>query len=52
MIKKKKHSCCYDVHREIVHKLSRTQLFWLCILALTVLGAIGVFAPRILLGML
>lgn len=50
MIKRKQHSCRYEVHKEIIHKLSRKQLFWLCVLALVVLGIIGVFAPTALVG--
>jgi len=51
MIKKNKHSCQYDVHKAIIHKLSRKQIFWLCVLALLVLCIIGVFAPTSLVGL-
>ncbi len=50
MIKKKEHSCKYQLRREIVHKLTRTQLFWLCVLFLTVVGIIGICAPTALVG--
>lgn len=52
MIKRREHSCKYQLRREIIHKLSRTQLFWLCVLALIVLGLIGIFAPTALVGLL
>lgn len=50
MIKKKEHSCKYQLRREIIHKLSRWQLFWLCVLFLVVVGIIGIFAPTALIG--
>lgn len=52
MIKRKEHSCKFSCFREIIHKLSRTQLFWLCVLTLIVLGLIGIFAPTALVGLL
>jgi len=52
MIKRKKHSCQFDVHKAIIHKLSRKQVFWLCALALVVLGLVGVFAPTALVGLM
>jgi len=52
MIKRQKHSCKYKLRRAIVRKLSQNQLFWLCVLALTVLGIVGIFAPKALVGLL
>ena len=52
MIKKEKHSCKYDVHKEIIHKLSQKQIFWLCVIALSVIGMIGINMPSILLELL
>lgn len=52
MIKRKKHSCDCEVRKEIIHKLSRNQVFWLCTLALLVLGIIAVYAPAALVGVL
>ena len=52
MIKRKEHSCKYQLRREIINKLSRTQVFWLCVLALIVLGLVGIFAPTALVGLL
>jgi len=52
MIKRNKHSCKYEVHKEIIHKLSRNQVFWLCVLALIVLGLISIFAPAATVGLM
>ena len=52
MIKRKRHSCKYDVHKEIIYKLSRKQLFWLCVLALLVIGFIGTNIPSACLDLL
>lgn len=51
MVQNKKHLCCYRLQKLIVQRLSRTQLFLLCILALIVLGIIGVYAPAALVGL-
>lgn len=52
MIKRKKHSCRYEVHKAIIHKLSRNQVFKLCVLALFVLAVVAVCAPSALLGLM
>lgn len=52
MIKRKEHSCKYEVHKAIIHKLSRNQVFKLCVLALLVLAVIGIVAPSALLGLM
>ena len=52
MIKRKRHSSNFDVHKAIIHKLNRKQIFWLCVLALIVLGIVAVFAPTALVGLL
>lgn len=52
MIKRKKHSCKYQLRRDIVHKLSRNQLFGLCFLALIILAILGIYAPTALIGVL
>ena len=51
MIKRKKHKRLYLLHRAIIRKLSAWQIFWLCFLALIVLGVIGVYAPTALMGL-
>lgn len=51
MIKRKKHSCKYEVHKAVIHKLSRNQVFWLCVLVLIVLGIVAIFAPAALVGL-
>ena len=51
MIKRKKHSCKYEVHKAIIHKLNQTQIFWLCIMALFVFAIVGIFSPSALLGL-
>lgn len=51
MVKRKKHLCRYKVWKLIVQRLSRTQLFLLCMLALVVLAVIGVYAPAALVGL-
>lgn len=53
MINKKKHSCCkYALHQEIIHKLSKRQVFWLCVLALLILGLIGTNIPATMLELI
>lgn len=52
MIKRKKHSCKYQVHAAIIHKLSRKQVFWLCVMALGVAAIIGICAPTALIGIM
>lgn len=52
MIKRKNHSCRYEVHKAIIHKLSRNQVFKLCVLALLVLAVVAVCAPTALLGLM
>lgn len=52
MTKNKKHLCCYKLQKMIVHRLNRTQLFILCILALIVVAIIGIYAPAALIGLL
>lgn len=51
MIKRKKHKRLYLLHRAIIRKLSAWQIFWLCLVALIVLGVIGVCAPTALMGL-
>lgn len=52
MIKRKEKSIKYDFRKAIVHKLSRNQLFLLCIIALLVLALIGIFSPTALLSLM
>lgn len=52
MIKRKKHSCKYEVHKAIIYKLSQKQIFWLCIMSLLVLAIIGIFSPSALIGLM
>ena len=51
MIKKEEKSNKYDVRKAIVHKLTRNQLFFLCIVFMVVLALIGIFAPTALVGL-
>lgn len=51
MIKRSEKSNKYDVRQAIVHKLTRNQLFFLCIVFFIVLAIIGVFAPSALVGL-
>lgn len=51
MIKRSEKSNKYDVRKAIVHKLTRNQLFFLCIVFLIVLALIGIFAPSALVGL-
>lgn len=51
MIKRKEHSCKYAVGKAIIHKLSRNQIFWLCVLGLLVVAVIGVCAPSAVMGL-
>lgn len=50
MTDNKEHKCKYAVRKAIIHKLSRNQVFWLCVLALIVLAIIGIYAPTALVG--
>ena len=52
MIKRKEKSNKYDVRKAIIHKLTRNQLFLLCIIALIVLALIGIFSPTALIGLM
>jgi hypothetical protein len=52
MIKRREKSSKYDVRKAIVHKLTKNQLFFLCIVFLIVLALIGIFAPSALIGLI
>lgn len=52
MIKRKKRSISYKLHQAVVRKLSARQLFWLYVLALLILGIVGILAPSTLIGLL
>lgn len=52
MIRRKKHSCHFDVQKAIIHKLSRKQVFLLCVMALAVLGLVGIFAPSVFMRLM
>ncbi len=47
--KNKKKRKTQVIYKLIIKKLSRRQLFWLCLVGLMVLGLISVFAPSALL---
>lgn len=51
MIKRREHSCKYDVRKAIIHKLTRNQLFMLCIAFVIALAIIGIYAPSALMGL-
>lgn len=51
MIKRKERSNQYDVRKAIVHKLTRNQLFFVCIIFIIALAIIGIFAPSALVGL-
>ncbi len=51
MIKRREKSNKYDVRKAIVHKLTRNQLFLLCIAFVIALAIIGIYAPSALIGL-
>ena len=51
MIKRNEKSNKYDVRKAIVHKLTRNQLFLLCIAFVIALAIIGIYAPSALIGL-